>query len=97
MKHPNVSTEAGARLQLLARKDESLLIRGDALLILNLCLHVVNSIAGLPTEIGTELEKTWCYTVLHLHIQGDGLASQGLDKDLHREEAMGAKAHKLVS
>ena len=39
-----------AVLQLLASKDETLLIRGNAFLVLNLCLYVVDSIAGLDLE-----------------------------------------------
>ena len=41
-----------------------LLVRWDALLVLDLGLHVLNGVAGL-------------------HLEGDGLASQCLDKDLH--------------
>lgn len=39
-----------AVLQLLASKDETLLIRGNAFLVLNLCLYVIDSIAGLDLE-----------------------------------------------
>lgn len=39
-----------AVLQLLASKDETLLIGGNAFLVLNLCLYVVDSIAGLDLE-----------------------------------------------
>jgi len=37
-------------LELLAGKDETLLIRGDALLILDLCLHVINAVSRLDLE-----------------------------------------------
>merc|ERR1719222_1121256 len=50
--------------QLLPSKDETLLVRGNALLVLNLRLHVLNGVG-------------------RFHLQGDSLASQGLDKDLH--------------
>ncbi|KFP25163.1 hypothetical protein N325_02450, partial [Colius striatus] len=50
--------------QLFASKDQPLLIRGNALLVLDLGLDVLNGITGLD-------------------FQGDGLASQGLHKDLH--------------
>lgn len=51
-------------LQLLAREDEALLIRGDTFLVLNLCLHVVNRVTGLeccqsatgPSSNGPHLE-----------------------------------------
>ena len=59
-----VVRESAAILQLLTGKDKTLLIGGDALLILDLGLDVVNGVRGLD-------------------IEGDGLAGQGLDKDLH--------------
>ena len=51
-------------LELLSGEDESLLIRGDALLVLDLGLDVLDGVRVL-------------------NIKGDGLASQGLDEDLH--------------
>ena len=59
-----VVRERAAVLQLLAREDEALLVRGDALLVLDLLLHILDRVAGLD-------------------IEGDGLARQGLDEDLH--------------
>ena len=59
-----VVRESPAILQLLSGEDQPLLVRRDALLVLNLGLHIVNGVAGLD-------------------IQGDGLARQGLHKDLH--------------
>jgi len=53
-----------AVLELLAGKDETLLVWWDALLILNLGLDIVDCIRGLDLE-------------------SDGLAGEGLDKDLH--------------
>ncbi|KFQ43020.1 hypothetical protein N333_00852, partial [Nestor notabilis] len=50
--------------QLLASKNQPLLVWWNALLILNLGLHILNGITGF-------------------NFQGDGLASQGLHKDLH--------------
>jgi hypothetical protein len=61
-----VVTEGTAVLELLSGKDETLLIRGDALLVLDLRLDVVNGVG-------------------RLHIKGDGLASQGLNKNLKEE------------
>jgi len=52
-------------LKLLAGEDEALLVRGDALLVLDLALHIVDGVGALDLE-------------------GDGLARQGLDEDLHR-------------
>merc|ERR1711992_292104 len=51
-------------LQLLASKDQPLLVWGNAFLVLDLGLDVLNGVRGL-------------------HLEGDGLASQGLDEDLH--------------
>ena len=51
-------------LKLLAGEDESLLVGRDALLVLDLGLHVLDGV-GL------------------LDIKSDGLASEGLDEDLH--------------
>jgi hypothetical protein len=56
--------ERAAILELLARKDQTLLVRRDALLVLDLGLDIVNRVG-------------W------LHLQGDGLAGQGLDENLH--------------
>ena len=51
-------------LELLAGKDQPLLVGGDALLVLNLRLHVINGIGRLDFE-------------------GNRLARQGLDENLH--------------
>ena len=59
-----VIRKSAAIFQLFARKDEPLLVRGDAFLILDLGLHVLDGVTGL-------------------HLQGDGLAGQGLHEDLH--------------
>ena len=45
-----VVTKGSAILQLLASKDEALLIRRDALLVLNLCLHIVDGVRGLDLK-----------------------------------------------
>ena len=42
--------ERAAVLELLAREDEALLIRRNALLVLNLLLHVLDRVAGLDIE-----------------------------------------------
>ena len=56
--------EGPAVLKLLASEDQPLLVRGDALLVLDLGLDVLDGVGGLD-------------------LKGDGLASQGLDEDLH--------------
>merc|ERR1719198_1525085 len=62
----NVVIRQGAAIfQLLPCKDQSLLVRRNALLVLDLGLDIVN-------------------TVRWLDLQGDGLACQGLDENLHR-------------
>ena len=42
--------EGAAVLELLAREDEALLVRRDALLVLDLLLHVVDGVRGLHVE-----------------------------------------------
>jgi hypothetical protein len=59
-----VIRESAAILKLLASENQSLLVRGDALLVLNLGLDIVDSVG-------------------RLNLEGDGLAGQGLDEDLH--------------
>jgi hypothetical protein len=45
-----VIRKSAAVLELLAGKDETLLIRRNTFLVLDLCLHVVDSIAGFDLE-----------------------------------------------
>ncbi|KAF7077754.1 hypothetical protein CFC21_082271 [Triticum aestivum] len=59
-----VVCQGAAILKLLAGKDQTLLVRGNALLVLDLRLHIVNGVRGL-------------------HLQGDGLAGERLDENLH--------------
>ena len=59
-----VVREGAAVLKLLAGEDQALLVGGDALLVLNLRLDVVDSVGRLDLE-------------------GNGLARQGLNEDLH--------------
>uniref|UniRef100_A0A453SVE9 Uncharacterized protein n=1 Tax=Aegilops tauschii subsp. strangulata TaxID=200361 RepID=A0A453SVE9_AEGTS len=59
-----VVSQGAAILELLASEDETLLIRRDALLVLDLSLDVVDGVRGL-------------------NLEGDGLAGEGLHKDLH--------------
>jgi len=59
-----VVREGTAVLELLSSEDEALLVRRDALLVLDLGLDVVDGVRGL-------------------NLEGDGLAGEGLHKDLH--------------
>lgn len=56
--------ESAAVLQLLSGEDQTLLVGGDALLVLNLGLDIVNGVG-------------------RLNLEGDGLAREGFDEDLH--------------
>ena len=56
--------ECAAVFELLASKDQALLVRGDAFLVLDLRLNIVDGIRRFD-------------------LQCDGLAGEGLDKDLH--------------
>jgi len=59
-----VVTQCATIFQLLSSEDETLLIRRDSFLVLDLGLHVIDGITGL-------------------NLEGDGLACQGFDEDLH--------------
>ena len=61
-----VVRKSAAVLELLAGEDEALLIWGDALLVLDLGLDVLDGVRGLDVE-------------------GDCLAGEGLDENLHLE------------
>ena len=56
--------KGAAVLELLASKDQALLIRRDALLVLDLLLHIVNRIAGLDVQgnglSGQSLHENLC-------------------------------------
>jgi hypothetical protein len=56
--------ESAAILKLLASEDQALLVWGNALLVLDLGLDVVDGVGRLD-------------------LKSDGLASEGLDEDLH--------------
>uniref|UniRef100_J3MGX3 Uncharacterized protein n=1 Tax=Oryza brachyantha TaxID=4533 RepID=J3MGX3_ORYBR len=95
-------------LKLLAGKDQTLLVRGNTLLVLDLGLHVVDRVRGLNLQVSqcaailellagkdeTLLVRGDTLLVLDLglhvvnRVRGldlkcDGLASKGLDEDLH--------------
>jgi hypothetical protein len=59
-----VVRQRAAVLELLAGENQALLVRRDALLVLDFLLDIVNA-------------------VRRLHVERDGLARQGLHKDLH--------------
>jgi len=59
-----VVLKSSSVFKLLSSENEALLIRGNSFLVLDLSLHILNSVALLDVE-------------------GDGLAGQSLDKDLH--------------
>ena len=58
--------QGAAVLKLLSGEDETLLVRWDALFVLNLLLDDVDAVVAFD-------------------LQGDGLASQGFNEDLHLE------------
>merc|ERR1712217_121071 len=68
-----VVREGPAILELLASKDQPLLIWRDSLLVLDLGFNILNAVRGL-------------------NLEGDGLASQGLDENLH---ASSESEHKM--
>ncbi len=64
-----VVRQGAAVLQLLAGEDEALLIRGDALLVLDLRLHVLNGVRGLDIE-GDGLAREGLHEDLHDGVRG---------------------------
>merc|ERR1712012_148733 len=70
-----VVRKSSSVLQLLSSKDQSLLIWGNSLLVLDLGLDILNGVR-------------W------LNLESDGLASQGLDEDLHTSSQ---SEHKMES
>merc|ERR1739848_506681 len=62
--------ESSSIFELLTSEDQSLLIWGNSLLVLDLSLDVLNGVRGFDLE-------------------GDGLASQSLDEDLHTSPESG--------
>ena len=62
-----VVSKGAAVLELLAGEDQTLLIRGDALLVLDLLLNVVDGIARLNLE-GDSLASESLYKNLHLSL-----------------------------
>ena len=60
-----VVRERAAVLELLAREDEALLVRRDALLVLDLLLHVLDRVAGLDVQ-GDGLTRQGLNEDLHL-------------------------------
>jgi hypothetical protein len=56
--------KSAAILELLAGKDEALLVRGNALLVLDLGLHIVNRVRGLDLQ-GNRLASERLHEDLH--------------------------------
>ena len=63
-------------LQLLARKDEALLVGRDALLVLDLGLYALNGVAGLHVQ-GDGLARKRLAKNLHAPAWGGSVAGQG--------------------
>ena len=68
--------EGPAVLQLLAGEDETLLVGGDALLVLDLRLHIVDRVRGLDLEgdglARQGLDEAICRPVSILELVGNG-------------------------
>ena len=72
-----VVRQGAAVLKLLAGEDETLLVWGNALLVLDLGLDILDGVRGLD-------------------LQGDGLPSEGLHKDLHLRRSYQIKISKIT-
>ena len=73
--------ESAAILELLAGEDEALLIGRDALLVLNLLLHVVDRVAGLHVE-RDGLARQRLHKDLHAAAQPEYKVKSGLLLDV---------------
>ena len=73
-----VVSKSATILELLARKDKTLLIGRNTFLVLNLLLDLLNGVRAFDLE-------------------GDGLASESLDEDLHVAACVGMKSSALVA
>merc|ERR1711971_1181650 len=76
-----VITESTAVLQLLACKDKTLLIRGDALLILDLSLHIVNGVGWLHIQ-GDGFSRQSLHKDLHPAAEAENQVERGLLLDV---------------
>jgi hypothetical protein len=78
-----VVRQRAALLQLLAGENQALLIRGDALLVLDFCFNIVDGIVWLDFQrdrlAGQRLDKN-----LHAAAQAQDQVQGGLLLDLHR-------------
>ena len=78
----NVVVRKGAAvLELLTREDEALLVGRDALLVLDLGLHVVDRVAGLNLE-GDSLARERLHEDLHATAEAEDEMERGLLLDV---------------
>uniref|UniRef100_A0A453SVA8 Uncharacterized protein n=1 Tax=Aegilops tauschii subsp. strangulata TaxID=200361 RepID=A0A453SVA8_AEGTS len=68
-------------LKLLASEDETLLVRGNALLVLDLGLHIVNGVRGLNLQ-GDGLAGEGLYEYLHTTTESEHQVEGGLLLDV---------------
>ena len=70
------------KAQRLTGEDKALLIRRDALLVLDLGLHVLDGVGGLHLKYhGLGLQRH-----RDSYLKSDGLAGKGLHEDLHDDD-----------
>jgi hypothetical protein len=82
--------ESATIFQLLASKDQTLLIRGDTFLILDLLLDIVDRVGAINKSVHKSNNVSVWYKhfpqrgmVVPFHFKSDSLSSKSLDKDLH--------------
>ena len=76
-----VVRESSAVLELLTGEDKSLLIRGDALLVLDLGLDILNSVRGLNVQ-GDGLAGEGLHEDLHATTESEDQVEGGLLLDV---------------
>jgi hypothetical protein len=73
--------EGAAVLKLLSGEDQTLLVRGNALLVCRILAEGSGRRARLPHTLNLGLDIV--DGVRRLHLEGDSLTREGLDEDLH--------------
>ena len=80
-----VVRKSAAVLQLLTSEDQTLLVRRDTLLVCGIVrwgnFEIDCSVVLRTLDLGLDIVNG----VRRLHLEGDGLAREGLDEDLHLE------------
>ena len=89
-----VITQCAAVLQLLARKDEALLVRWNSLFVLNLGLDVLNTVTGLDLQRDLQQGKRTQLGMMSINYFERGGGTRGREKEKREEEGGGREKEK---